>query len=295
MHRVLYPRRAGRIPTDSQSLRLAHGLDSSVLDDIRAVGAVLGPRVPELIGDFYSWLMRLPEFAQFFSSGKLLTRVKGQQTDYWLDFLHAEIDEAYVERRRIIGQVHARIELGLLIYLQAMEFVSAWMRREIEANAQLLGEHPQALFAIRKLIKFDSAVVVDTYAKRTAHRLAEQQERLEHVAGVMRAVTEGDLGHLIAPSGPEDQLGQSLNDMVQSLRNIAREMDLIARGDYSAHIAPRSEKDALGTSLQAMTQALRDSAARNEQLMWMAKSQAELGQAMSGNPTVEELSSRVLT
>ena len=35
--------------------------------------------------------------------------------------------------------------------------------------------------------------------------------------------------------------------------------------------------------------------ARNEQLMWMAKSQAELGQAMSGNPTVEELSSRVLT
>jgi signal transduction histidine kinase/DNA-binding response OmpR family regulator len=279
---------------DHGSLRASHGLDDAVLDDVRAVGDSLIARVPELIEDFYRWLSRLPEFGQFLSNPHVLSHVKEEQAKYWSDFLRAEVDEAYVERRRVVGQVHARIELGLLIYLQAMEFVSAWLRREIEADERLRNR-TTATFSIRKLIKFDSAVVVDTYGARTARNLDEQRKRLEHVAGVMRAVTEGDLSHQIDVTGPEDVLGKSLNDMVQSLRNIAREMGLIAGGDYSAHVPPRSEKDELGLSLQAMTCALREAAGKNEQHMWMANAQTELGQIMSGNPSMKELSQRVLS
>ncbi|WOJ91226.1 response regulator [Methylocapsa polymorpha] len=279
---------------DHSSLRASHGLDDSVFDDVRAVGGRLTARVPELIKDFYGWLSGLPEFGRFLSNEQLLARVKGQQAEYWKDFLRAEVDEAYVERRRVVGQAHARIELGLLIYLQAMEFVSAWLRREIEAD-QSLRDRPMATLSIRKLIEFDSAIVVDTYGARTARSLEEQRRRLEHVAGVMRAVTEGDLSPRIDVTGPEDVLGTSLNEMVQSLRNIAREMGLIARGNYSAHVPPRSEKDELGISLQAMTLALREAAEKNEQHIWLSKTQTELGQAMSGNPSVRELSQRVLS
>lgn len=279
---------------DQSSLRASHGLDDLVFEDIRAVGASLTARVPELIKDFYGWLSGLSEFGQFLSNEQLLARVKGQQAEYWRDFLRAEVDEAYVERRRVVGQVHARIELGLLIYLQAMEFVSTWLIREIDSD-EALRDRPTAALSIRKLIEFDSVVVVDTYGAQTARILEEQRKRLEHVAGVMRAVTEGDLSRQIDVTGPDDVLGKSLNDMVQSLRNIAREMGLIARGDYSAHVPPRSEKDELGVSLQAMTRALREAADKNEQHMWLAKTQAELGQAMSGNPRVKELSKRVLS
>ena len=279
---------------DHTSLRASHGLDNSVLEDVRAVGGSLSARVPELIKDFYGWLSRLPEFGQFLSNEQLLARVKGQQAEYWRDFLRAEVDEAYVERRRVIGQVHARIELGLLIYLQAMEFVSAWLSHEIEADERLR-DRPTAIFSVRKLIKFDSAVVVDTYGARIARSLEEQRKRLEHVAGVMRAVTEGDLSQQVEVTGVEDVLAQSINDMVKNLRNIAREMGLIAGGDYSAHVPPRSEKDELGISLQSMTRALREAAEKNEQYMWIAKTQTELGEVISGNPSVKELSQRTLS
>ena len=275
------------------SLRASHGLDDSVLEDIRAIGDSLSARVPELIEDFYRWLSRLPEFGQFLSNPHVLAHVKAEQAQYWRDFLRAEVDEVYVERRRMVGLVHARIELGLLIYLQAMEFVSAWLRREIEADERLRNR-ATAAFSVHKLITFDSAVVVDTYGARTARNLEEQRKRLEQISGVMRAVTEGDLSCQVDVTGPQDVLGKSLNDMVQSLQSIAREMGLIAGGDYSAHVPPRSEKDVLGISLQAMTQALREAADSNEQHMWLAKSQTELGQAMSGNPSVAELSRRVL-
>lgn len=279
---------------DHGALRASHGLDEATFDDVRAVGAFLTARVPKLIDDFYDWLSGRPEFGQFLSNEQLLARLKAQQGEYWRDFLRAEVDEAYVERRRVIGQVHARIELGLLIYLLAMEFVSTWLRAAIEAEDGLR-DRPTAALSIRKLIAFDSAIVVDTYGARTARSLDEHRQRLQHVASVMRAVTEGDLGHQIDVTGPEDVLGTSLNDMVRSLRNIAREMGLIAGGDYSAHVPPRSEKDQLGASLQAMTCALREAAEKNEQQMWMAKTQTELGLAMTGNPSVKELSQRVLS
>ena len=202
--------------------------------------------------------------------------------------------DAYVERRRVIGRTHARIELGLLIYLLAMEFVSAWLRRAIEDDERLRARATAAL-SVRRLIAFDSAVVVDTYGARTAQSLEEHRARLQHVAGVMRAVTEGDLDRHIDLAGPSDILGMSLNDMVRSLREVAREMELIAGGDYSAQPSPRSEKDQLGNSLQAMTRALREAAERNERQMWIAETQTALGQAMSGNPSLRELSQRVLS
>ncbi|MBG0810542.1 response regulator [Methylosinus sp. H3A] len=279
---------------DQASLRATHGLDESTFDDVRFVGATLSPRVPELIEDFYAWLRGFTDFAHFFADPRMLLRVKAQQRDYWTDFLAAEVDDAYVERRRVIGRTHARIELGLLIYLLAMEFVSAWLRRAIEADERLR-ENATAALSVRKLIAFDSAIVVDTYGALTAQNLEDHRERLHHVASVMRAVTEGDLDRRIELAGPGDILGLSLNDLVDSLRGVAGEMETIAGGDYSAQPAPRSEKDQLGKSLQAMTRALREAAERNERQMWLAENETALGQAMSGNPTMRELAHRVLS
>ena len=204
-------------------LRTSLGVDQHVLEDIRAVGAVVQPRIAHLVEDFYRWLEPLPEFARFFTDDRaLLARVKSQQLAYWKDFLQAVVDDAYVERRRVVGQVHARIELGLFIYLRAMDFASMWLVREVEGNEQLSISRPSATFAIRKLIQFDSAIVVHTYATRTAQMLEQQRDRLQRAATVMRAVTEGDLDHQLEVTGADDQLGTSVNDMVKSLRNIAR-------------------------------------------------------------------------
>ena len=122
------------------------GSTRSTFEDVRFVGASLSVRVPELIEDFYDWLRGFSDFAHFFADPRMLERVKAQQRDYWTDFLAAEVDDAYVERRRVIGRTHARIELGLLIYLLAMEFVSAWLRRAIEADERLRQNATAAAF-----------------------------------------------------------------------------------------------------------------------------------------------------
>lgn len=92
---------------DHGSLRASHGLDDSVLEDVRAVGESLSARVPELIEDFYRWLTRLPEFGQFLSNPHVLAHVKEEQARYWRDFLRAEVDDAYVERQEPRREDHS--------------------------------------------------------------------------------------------------------------------------------------------------------------------------------------------
>lgn len=281
-------------PIDSASLTAALGIDATVLEDVRAVGTVLGSEVNQLVEDFYVWLVELPEFDEFFGDKVLLAHVKAQQTRYWQEFLEGRVDERYVAKRRLVGRTHANIGLGLLVYLRAMQFVSDWLARRIAAESAWADRRNSLVSSIRKLIEFDSAIVVDTYAARSDRLLNEQRERLQAVARVMQAVSEGDLSREVETRGPEDVLGASVNGMVASLRTIARQMGVIARGDFSVGLAPPGDKDELGRALAAMTEALRSASELKQEQMWLAQSQRELGETMSGNLNVAELSQRVL-
>ena len=279
---------------DAAVLLASLGLDADVLDDICRVGSVVSDEVPQLVEDFYVWLVELPEFERFFEDKALLAHVKAQQIRYWEDFLAANIDDAYVAKRRSVGNTHANIGLGLLVYLRAMQFVSDWLVRRIHGEPGWSDRREAMASSIRKLIEFDSAIVVDTYAARSERLLADQRERLELVARVMHAVSEGDLSQGLEARGPQDLLGASVNGMVASLKAVAHQMGMIARGDYSVGVTPRSEKDELSRSLVLMTNALREAAELKQKQVWMAESLRELREAMTGNPNVAELCDRVL-
>lgn len=279
---------------NSAALSASLGIDADVLNDIRTVGFLVSAEMPRLVDDFYGWLVELPEFERFFQDKVLLAYVKAQQVRYWQDFLAAQIDDEYVAKRRRVGRTHANIGLGLLVYLRAMQFVSDWLVRRIHGEPAWADRHSTMARSMRRLIEFDSAIVVDTYAARSERLLADQRERLEVVARVMHAVSEGDLSQSLEARDSQDLLGASVNGMVASLKAIARHMEMIARGDYSVGLAPRGDKDELGRSLVLMTTALREAAELKQRQVWMAESLRELREAMTGNPNVAELCDRVL-
>ncbi len=76
--------------------------------------------IDSLIRSWYEWLRTLPEYEQFLSNTETVERVKSLQKAYWLEFLEAEIDEAFLSRRRRVGQTHATIGLPLNTYFAGM-------------------------------------------------------------------------------------------------------------------------------------------------------------------------------
>jgi rsbT co-antagonist protein RsbR len=147
------------------------------------------PRVGEFIAGFYDWLGRQPEFHDHFGSDtKKLARVQKLQGDYWNDFFAATADDEYLERRRRVGEVHARIGLPLPVYFSAMNF-------SLNFFEKLSGyghdeESGAALHAVTKMMHLDTAVVVDTYARLTSKKIADQSQALIQMSTPVTAIWE---------------------------------------------------------------------------------------------------------
>jgi len=163
---------------DPATLLSDYHLSEQDLESVRIVGRYVVPKLGTFIEDFYAWLGQRPEFSQFFRDPSLLTRVKGLQKNYWTEFFEARVDANYVRQRMEVGEVHARIQLPLDVYLIAMDFSYAWvvdsMRETDSAGAELVA----ALRSVVKLIHLDTSLVVGAFHKRYIETIAEQSRSL---------------------------------------------------------------------------------------------------------------------
>ena len=78
------------------------------------------PEMDTHIEDFYEWLTTLAEYEVFFPDQEMVDHVKTLQRKYWRRVFEGTIDQSYIDRRQMVGEVHARIGLPLGIYFAAM-------------------------------------------------------------------------------------------------------------------------------------------------------------------------------
>lgn len=179
----------------SQALHLLklYEITPEDLENIRAFGLLVVPRIHEYVQGFYSWLETQPEFHQYFSDREKLARVQKLQVDYWKDFFRAKVDDAYVERRRVIGEAHARIGLPLPTYFAAMNLSLKLMTETMYDGSLSHMEYAATVRAISKLIHLDTAIVVDTFSAHTNRVIAEQGQTLMEMSTPVTAIWEGIL------------------------------------------------------------------------------------------------------
>jgi rsbT co-antagonist protein RsbR len=172
----------------------AYELSPADLQRVRAYGKQVQPRVPEAVKAFYTWLRRQPEFQEYFGNdnGKLV-RVQKLQEEYWGDFFSGQADEAYLEKRRRVGEVHARIGLPLPVYFSAMNFSLTYFTEKLQDGALGDKDHSATVRAITKLIHLDTALVVETYARLTSKKIADQSQALMEMSTPVTAIWQGIL------------------------------------------------------------------------------------------------------
>lgn len=162
-------------------------------DDLKVIkvfGKHIIPKMANYVTSFYDWLRTQPEFEQFFSDPDKLAHVQKQQVAYWQEFFNARIDEEYVQKRRAIGEVHARIGLPLTVYFAAMNFSLRIFIEELYNGKLSAKDYSRAVRAVTKLMHADTAVVVDTFMKLTKQTISEQSEALMEMSTPVTALWE---------------------------------------------------------------------------------------------------------
>lgn len=172
----------------AMGMRDSFGLTADDLARISRLAPRMTPHLGEILERFYAWLRTEPEFPHFFRDEAKVEAVKRQQIGYWASFFRGQIDQAYLEERRMVGDVHARRGLPLPVYFAAVS-------RFLDLLHEYAGEAAtrEDRRAINRLVMFDTALVVDTYSTLSSKIIAEQNEALLSMSTPVTAIWQGIL------------------------------------------------------------------------------------------------------
>ncbi|MDH4274594.1 MAG: protoglobin domain-containing protein, partial [Gammaproteobacteria bacterium] len=296
-----------------------YGLDSQQLVRIRDYGEHHRKDIPRIVDEFYRWLATSQHFHAFFHNDETLFRVKSMQRGYWEEFLDAQIDDAYVQRRRDVGTAHARIGLPVQAYFSSLTFFLKAITHPLLVTSDTDSENIQILHAITSLAQLDASIAIETIFKHHAlvfDRIAEGDystryqpsssedlfghafnkmtatfTEIEHVVG---SIAQGDLQVDIVVKSERDRLAKSINRMIEQTRGVASLAHSVATGDYQQEFTPRSPHDQLGQALQTMTLNLRALTAERELEIVRIKALAELSDTLRFAQNRSDFCQRVL-
>jgi rsbT co-antagonist protein RsbR len=165
-------------------------------DDLARVASfaeVAVPRMQEMVDKWYAWLRTQPEYEHFFSDEDTLERVQRLQDHYWHDFMAAEVNDEYVERRRRVGEAHARIGLPLNTYFAGMNMFLELFSQVLNGTKKAEAEQALILESVAKLLHLDTAIVVDTYNALVEERLTAQAKSLMEMSTPVTQIWSGIL------------------------------------------------------------------------------------------------------
>ena len=146
------------------------------LERVRSIGERLDPQLPEVLEEFYGWMREQPEYEEFFADAGLAQRVMDMQHEYWRQLFRAVVDDSYVQSRIIVGEIHARIGLPLVLYVSAMAFMR-------DALAARISQEPSEVRAsLSRLVYLDLAVVIACYPVVMNRRISAQARSLTEMS-----------------------------------------------------------------------------------------------------------------
>ncbi len=122
----------------------------------------------EIVDTFYQSIISVDSLKQMINHHSTLDRLKQTMGKYLDQFLQAEVNEAYVQTRVTVGQVHSRIHLTADHFICAHHLLVHAM---IAILMEKLHHQPERMtrtvLAIQKLAAFDQQLIVEIYMEDT--------------------------------------------------------------------------------------------------------------------------------
>jgi PAS domain S-box-containing protein len=169
--------------------RYVRWADEDVIN-IRTAAAIVLPRIPELVEDFYMEIDRHPEARKVITGGvRQVERLKRTLYTWFIQLLSGPYDRAYVARRWQVGLRHVEIGLDQVYANAALARVQDGLIRALCEDWS--GGHEELLAVIQsvtKLINLDLAIIEDAY--ETEHVLREQLLERERGETIFRNLME---------------------------------------------------------------------------------------------------------
>lgn len=144
-------------------------------------------QVPAIVAEFYEELLKYSEPRRQFADAKKLARVQAAQRSYLLALFSGEPQDAYIEQRLKIGDIHERIGVPLKWYIGSM----GWFYARLVAALPPASRSTEVAVALAKVMNFDLQLALESYASLSS-RLKAMDQRIKDTAQALNSALEQD-------------------------------------------------------------------------------------------------------
>ncbi|MFC7681096.1 protoglobin domain-containing protein [Paenibacillus sp. GCM10028914] len=135
--------------------------------------------VEEVVRRFYDQIGTQPALMGIIDKTSTVDRLKETQRVYWMSLADGIVDEAYINNRIKIGQVHSRIGLSTDYYLGSY---MVYLDIAVDLLQQILPENwMHVVHSLSKMFNLDSQLVLEAYNLKEKERIQSLVNKQEHM------------------------------------------------------------------------------------------------------------------
>ncbi|GAB4362364.1 MAG: globin-coupled sensor protein [Oricola sp.] len=271
-------------------------LDEASRNHIRKAKAIVERELPVALDRFYDSVRNTPAIRGFFSSDEHMRGAKNAQLDHWSEIIRANFDDAYAERVRRIGTVHAKVGLEPRWYIGGYGLIMEQLVRGVlrdnwpegglfSSKKKSADETAALLSSLIKAVMLDMDLSISVYMDRAEEeRKRVQQEAVANMQKTVACLTQAverlaarDLTHRIDDELPEGYaaLKNDFNHALQSLAETIGNILSSAETIQSRSIEIKTSAGDLAKRAEQQAAAVEETAAAVEEITSAVKSSAE--------------------
>lgn len=175
---------------------------------------------------FYEKIEMMPHLMEIINKHSTIERLKKTLRQYLLDMVSGKIDEHYVARRRVIGQVHNRIGLFPEWYLGAFTTIQNAMHQDLCKELADIEKVEKYFISFQKLCSFDMQIVIETYIESYTssmmklNEIEELQKYLTDSASQLAASAEQTTSSI----ADKENMVQQMMTEIEEINDCSKEM-----------------------------------------------------------------------
>jgi rsbT co-antagonist protein RsbR len=187
------PRISAKAQLSAEELLIMYKITPDHLDRIRELSDRTMPAIDGVLDRFYAWMSGHPDMMAFFQSEAALRHVQQMQVVYWQRLLQGSIDEDYVQDRRRIGEIHAKIGLPVVFYMAGASMIYEDLT---QVHETLLGSGNGSVevnSALANMLHMDAGLICQSFVDKRDALLNEQSQAVMAMSTPVTEIWDGIL------------------------------------------------------------------------------------------------------
>ncbi|WP_246041976.1 globin-coupled sensor protein [Robertmurraya kyonggiensis] len=268
------------------------GLSEEDLRNLADMRPFMEKNAPTIVDAFYKKLEVMPNLMEIINKHSTIVKLKKTFTQYLMDMVTGKIDDEYVTRRRVIGNVHNRIGLFPEWYIGAYALIQNEMLKLLTKEFTTGEEGLKYYLSFQKLCSFDMQIGISTYIESYTssmmklNEIEEVQRRLNDSATTLAASAEETTSSIADKEGLVREMLVEVEKMSESSMEMIASVDLGKQDVSSALIKVNNVVDLI-ESTKALIHELSDSSAKIGQVVKAIRGISNQTNILSLNAAIE--------